>query len=250
MASTALALHHMQLPGSTASGTLTYTLVRSQRRTIGLEVGSNGLTVRAPLRASHSAIERVLHDKARWIADKLQHMQQRQAAQPRIVWQPQPHTDLPYLGGRLRLQLHPAAPCHGAVLAVGPGQWAVHLPGSAHTSASDLRAQAWAWWLRQAHQLFSERLQHYAPLLGVRWLSLRLSSARTRWGSAHSDGRIMLNAKLLHYRLPVLDYVVAHELAHLHEMNHSPRFWAWVAQVCPDHVALRAELRAHAAPQW
>ncbi len=69
-------------------------------------------------------------------------------------------------------------------------------------------------------------------------------------GSAHSDGRIMLNAKLLHYRLPVLDYVVAHELAHLHEMNHSPRFWAWVAQACPDHVALRAELRAHAAPQW
>ncbi len=107
MASTALALDHMQLPGSTASATLTYTLVRSQRRTIGLEVGSNGLTVRAPLRASHSAIERVLHDKARWIADKLQHMQQRQAAQPRILWQPQPHTDLPYLGGTLRLQLHP-----------------------------------------------------------------------------------------------------------------------------------------------
>ena len=121
---------------------------------------------------------------------------------------------------------------------------------AAQAGSSEIRALTWAWWLRQARQLLTERLQHYAPLLGVQWRSLRLSNARTRWGSAHSDGRIMLNAKLLHYRLPVLDYVVAHELAHLHEMNHSPRFWAWVAQVCPEHRQLRAELRQQAAPQW
>ena len=242
-------LEHVQLTGSAGHPTaLTYTLVRSQRRTIGLEVGGNGLTVRAPLHASHRAIEGVLHDRARWIADKLQHMQQRQAAQPRILWQP--HTDLPYLGGTLRLQLHPHAAAHGDVLAVGQGQWAVHLRGTPDASGSDIRMLAWAWWLRQARQVLTARLQHYAPLLGVRWQSLRLSNARTRWGSAHSDGRIMLNAKLLHYRLPVLDYVVAHELAHLHEMNHSPRFWAWVAQACPDHRALRAELRGQSAPQW
>lgn len=234
----------LQLP----HGPLTYTLVRSQRRSIGLEVSSAGLTVRAPLRASQVAIERVLHDKARWIADKLLHMHARQAAQTRIVWQPQ--TQLPYLGGTLHLQLHPAAPRGGEVLAIGPGQWALHLPCSAQAGSSEIRALTWAWWLRQARQLLTERLQHYAPLLGVQWRSLRLSNARTRWGSAHSDGRIMLNAKLLHYRLPVLDYVVAHELAHLHEMNHSPRFWAWVAQVCPEHRQLRAELRQQAAPQW
>ncbi len=61
-------------------------------------------------------------------------------------------------------------------------------------------AQAtWAWWLGQARSVFTERLQHYAPALGVAWRSLRLTNARTRWGSAKRDGSLMLNAKLLHY---------------------------------------------------
>lgn len=228
--------------------TLPYRLVRSQRRSIGLEVSAAGLLVRAPVRASQSAIERVLHDKARWIAQKLQFMQARQAGQTHIDWHS--HTALPYLGGTLQVQLHPYAPSNAQLLPTGPGQWAVHLRASASAETAQMRAITWAWWLRQARQLLNERLQHYAPQLGVQYRSLRLSNARTRWGSAHSDGRIMLNAKLLHYRLPVIDYVVVHELAHLHEMNHSPRFWAWVAQVCPEYRQLRAELRAQPAPLW
>ncbi len=88
------------------------------------------------------------------------------------------------------------------------------------------------------------------PELGVQWRSLRLSNARTRWGSAKVDGGIMLNWRLLHFRLPVLDYVVIHELSHLRVMDHSPRFWAVVASACPDYARLRAELRQHPAPDW
>lgn len=226
-----------------------YTLVRSARRSIGLEITPQGLLVRAPQRASQGQIDAVLRDKARWIHSKLQLVQTRQARHEHIDWGQHP-VHLPYLGGRLHLHLHPLAPANAPPLATGPQQWALHLPCAPDAPTAHIRQQAWVWWQGQARQLYTQRLQHLAPQLGVHWRQLRLAQARTRWGSAKQDGSIMLNTALLHYRLPLIDYVVAHELAHLHEMNHSPRFWAWVEKICPDYPALRAELRAQPMPQW
>jgi predicted metal-dependent hydrolase len=91
--------------------------------------------------------------------------------------------------------------------------------------------------------LFEERLNHYAPVLGVHWSALKLSNAAGRWGSAKSDGSIRLHWRLMHYRLCVIDYVVVHELSHLRHMNHSPKFWATVESVMPDYKQLKRELR-------
>ena len=77
-----------------------------------------------------------------------------------------------------------------------------------------------------------------------------MSSANTRWGSAKADGSIRLNWRLLHYRPAIIDYVVAHELAHLRVMDHSPRFWDTVATVVPDYAQLRSRLRDEPAPLW
>lgn len=225
-----------------------YLLVRSSRRSIGLEVGDSGLTVRAPQRASMAHIEAVLHDKAQWVLGKLGERHARSLQTPHITWQ---HgAQLPYLGGVLTLHLHPAAPRGGELLAVAEGSWVLHLHLPQDASPASVRAQANAWWLRQARSLLTERLQRFAPAVGVQWRSLRLSNARTRWGSAKADGSIMLNWRLLHFRLPVLDYVVIHELSHLRVMDHSPRFWAVVASACPDYLKLRAELRLQPAPDW
>ncbi len=76
-----------------------------------------------------------------------------------------------------------------------------------------------------------------------RYSALTLSSAGTRWGSCTIGGSIRLNWRLVHYALPLLDYVVVHELAHLREMNHSPRFWAVVGSVYADYDGARLELR-------
>ena len=104
--------------------------------------------------------------------------------------------------------------------------------------------------MRQASRVFTERMEHYAPLLGVHWKKLSLSSASTRWGTASADGGIRLNWRLIHFRLPVIDYVVAHELSHLRVMDHSPRFWDTVASVVPDYQVLRSQLRDDALPPW
>lgn len=226
-----------------------FTLVRSARRSIGLEISvAEGLIVRAPLRASERQIQALLQEKAAWIGSKLTLLQERQAAQVQIDWRN--HALVPFLDGQLQLALHPSAPRDGLLVAVAAQRWVLHLPCAEEASAPVLRSTLWAWWCRHARSLLTERLQHYAPQLGVHWRSLRLTDARTRWGSAKQDGSIMLNVKLLHYPQAVVDYVVVHELAHLHEMNHSPRFWAWVARACPDYRALRATLKAQAAPLW
>lgn len=224
-----------------------YLLVRSSRRSIGMEVSALGLTVRAPLRASHTVIESVLREKTRWILQKLSDRAVRVDSTPRVHWQD--GSSMPFLGGELQLRLHPQAPRTGELLSIGPQRWVLHLRADVEASAEQVRAVVAAWWLRHARQLLTERLQHYAPAMGVQWRSLRLSNARTRWGSAKADGSIMLNWRLLHYRLPVLDYVVIHELAHLRHMDHSPHFWAVVESVCPDYLQLRQALK-QPCPDW
>ena len=241
------ATHQILLPDGTR---VAYRLERAARRSIGFQVGAQGLAIRAPRWVTLAQLEEAIHEKARWIVQKLHEQRERtdQAQVQRISWV---HgAVLPFLGGQLTLHLHPAAPRGGSLLAVGEGAWALHLPVAQDASAAQVRAAVAAWWLRHARDLFAQRLRHYAPQLGVQWRSLRLSNARTRWGSAKSDGSIMLNWRLLHCRMDVLDYVVVHELSHLRVMDHSPRFWATVAEACPHYAALRAELREHASPLW
>jgi predicted metal-dependent hydrolase len=104
--------------------------------------------------------------------------------------------------------------------------------------------------MRQARRIFLERLNHFAPRLGVQWRRLALSNAGTRWGSASADGSIRLNWRLIHFRQSIIDYVVAHELSHLRVMNHSPRFWDTVRTVVPDYTELRGQLKEEALPRW
>jgi predicted metal-dependent hydrolase len=104
----------------------------------------------------------------------------------------------------------------------------------------------------RAREVFLERLVHYSAALGVALPRLALSAARTRWGSCSLKSGIRLNWRLIHFPRPVIDYVVAHELAHLREMNHSPRFWSVVEQLYPDYRTARDELKKLAAhcPYW
>ena len=82
----------------------------------------------------------------------------------------------------------------------------------------------------------------------MRYTRLALSSAQTRWGSASADGSIRLNWRLVHLPMSTIDYVVAHELAHLRHMDHSPRFWDVVRSVMPDYEVVRSGLRDDVLP--
>ena len=232
-----------------------YVFARGRRKTIGFVVGPEGLVVRAPRWTPLGEVDAALREKAPWILRKLQETHQRQVRQDsaRIEWRD--GTSLPLLGETVQIKLDPTHAFKGK----GAQLEAPTLDGSAralqvglpHTATPDqIKDTVQAWLMRQAKTHFTERLDHFAPQLQVRWSNLRLSNASTRWGSAKSDGSIRLNWRLIHFSSAVVDYVVAHELSHLREMNHSPRFWDTVRTVVPNYAQLRGQLKDDAVPQW
>ena len=229
-----------------------YEFQRGQRRTIGFSVGPDGLAVRAPRWTPLHEVEAALREKERWIVAKLGEARERHARieSNRIEWKD--GATLPFLGQPVTLVLDPRQQ-HGrggAVLAEGDGAGVLHI-GLPHTATPEqLRDVAQAWLMRQARRVFIARLDHFAPQLDVRWQKLSLSSAGTRWGSASADGSIRLNWRLIHFREPIIDYVVVHELAHLREMNHGARFWRHVQDVLPDYAERRGALQGEVLPDW
>lgn len=219
---------------------LDYTLLRSNRRTIGFVISDSGLRVTAPRWVLLRDIEQAIRDKQAWITAKLSLRQERAARLTELQMEWRDGARLPYLGGALTLRLHAAT--RAAVLHdAHAGELAVHLPADAEEQA--LKDLVKAWLQRQARALFAERLPVYAGQLGVQYRAFTLTSARTQWGSCTAAGMIRLNWRLMHFGHAQIDYVIAHELAHLREMNHSPRFWALVESVLPDYATARRVLR-------
>jgi predicted metal-dependent hydrolase len=229
-----------------------YALRRVRRRSIGFIVGTEGLSVSAPKWVGIGDIETALREKAAWILRKLaeqqERVQRRQAA--KVDWRD--GTDIPFLGETVIVVLDPRAT--GAVLdsaaetLPGVPSLTLHV-GLPHTASGEqIRDAVQSWLQRQARRVFQERVDHFARQLNVRCTRLALSSAQTRWGSASADGSIRLNWRLVHFALPTIDYVVTHELAHLREMNHSPRFWDVVRSVLPDYEQARGTLKDDVLP--
>lgn len=231
-----------------------YEFTRGKRRTIGFIVGAEGLTVRAPRWVALRDVDAAVKEKADWILRKLAETQQRHAKleAARIEWRD--GVSFPFLGEPVlvRLDPHHGFEGVGAMLDAGVGEKAriLRLALANNASPAQIQDAAQAWLMRQARRIFTERLDHFAPRLGVSWNKLTLSNASTRWGSARVDGAIRLHWRLVHFRMPVIDYVVAHELAHLRVMDHSARFWETVETVVPNYDDLRRQLKEQPVPKW
>ncbi len=209
-----------------------YHLRRSRRRTIGLAIDQRGLRVGAPLQARLGDIETLIREHGQWVLDKLADWQSRPAPGRLAVTE---GVVIFTLGEALTVTVTPGSRQRWLF-----SDQKLHLFVPPAVEARVVLEKA----LRdKARRVFAERLARYAPQLGVPAPPLRLSAARTRWGSCSHHGGISLNWRLILMPLPVVDYVVAHELAHLKEMNHSPGFWSVVQQLCPDWRARRLELR-------
>ncbi|MGZ5181898.1 MAG: M48 family metallopeptidase [Ramlibacter sp.] len=249
--------HHPQANRQAVLGGtfVAYEFKRARRRSIGFSVGPEGLTVTAPKWVPLGEVDTAVQGKAAWILSKLDAARERheRIESARIAWRD--GAAFPFLGEQVIVVLDPRGG-GGATLNTdaqalpGVPRLTLHVALPHPAGPAQIRDAVQAWLMRQAKRLFTERLDHYAPQLGVQWRKLVLSNAGTRWGTAHSDGTIRLNWRLIHFRLPVIDYVVAHELSHLRVMDHSPRFWDTVATVVPHYAQLRSQLRDEALPPW
>jgi predicted metal-dependent hydrolase len=214
-----------------------FRLRRARRRTIGFQIDDQGLTVSAPRWVSLREIEEAILEKERWIRSKLAQWQQWRALHGahRLRWVE--GATVPYLGGGLMLRLREDA---AAAQRLGRELTLTVPIGSSET---DVRTAAQDWYKKEAVQILRDRVLLLATRGAVRPYTWRLSSARTQWGSCNEDGRIRLNWRLVFFPIPVIDYVVAHELAHLKELNHGRSFWQEVERLMPDFRTARDQIK-------
>jgi predicted metal-dependent hydrolase len=209
----------------------------SRRRSIGIKVHRGEVVVSAPVRAPLEEIRAFVTQKADWIEKHLLRQRQSLINPPQ---RPQAGSNLNFLGRPLQLEAVPdlrGARLCGDRLELG-GDPLRH---------GDLLAR---WLQQQATVYLPERVQFFAPLVGVRPAEVRARYYKSRWGSCNSRGELQFNWLLMLAPPEVVDYVVVHELAHLRHFNHSSAFWQLVGQVMPDYARHRAWLKQQVIPSW
>jgi predicted metal-dependent hydrolase len=212
-----------------------YRLVRVPRRSIGMQIGLDGLTVRASRWISVREIEDVLAERAAWILRTLAAWRGRRRDVLPREWKS--GAPILFQGRELALALHPAR-----IRSIAADLF--HLTVR-HPSPQDEHAVATfvgRWLKDEALGVVAPRVAEYAARAGVAVPPARLSNARSEWGSCNHKGELRLSWRLILLPPPLADYVVAHEVAHLIELNHSPQFWAVVEKLFPGHAAARRAL--------
>ncbi|MCF8149926.1 MAG: M48 family metallopeptidase [Burkholderiaceae bacterium] len=205
--------------------------LKSGAKRLSMTIDERGLRIGAPRSVALTEIEAFVHGHGDWVLKKLGELAD--VTQPR-------HLTIKN-GARLPL-LDSEAEVH-----VLPGanrvRWVADILVLEARPEADLARLAVRALQQRALKHFAQRLDHFASQLELTVPQLRLSSAHTRWGSCSKHGGIRVNWRLIHLPTRLGDYVVAHEVAHLREMNHSPRFWSVVNSIYPDWKAARGELK-------
>ncbi|MCS7069379.1 MAG: M48 family metallopeptidase [Meiothermus sp.] len=237
-----------------------YTIRRStRRRTVGITIDVQGVRVAAPKRMPLEQVVALVNTKARWIAEKYADFKRRSGPRKRFV----SGEEFLYLGRRVSLQIQsdPGARPKRGRTQLGPSaqpelfdfdfsrtrpKAAVALKGkvlhvqanaSSMQSTKEVREILERWYRARAEEVIVRRVQHYADQLGWPMPKVLIRNQKKRWGSCNAKGELRFNWRLVMLPLPVLDYVVVHEMAHLKVLNHSPRFWALVEQIMPNYKA-------------
>lgn len=216
---------------------ISYTLTRSRRKSIGLQISQHGLRISAPLHTPLSHIDSVLQQKAGWITKKLAQWHEKKS----LVLDWSLDTVYPLLGEPWRIALKPT----GEIAMAQSFDHEPPQPLAIALTPRQIEIFVMNWYQQQAIDCFQQRIGIYAQRLALPAPPFRLSQAKTRWGSCNSRGFITLNWRLIQLPLHLIDYVVAHELAHIIEMNHSKAFWAVVKKVCPGYRVVRRELKEY-----
>lgn len=213
---------------------LDYPIVRSQRRSVAICMNPDGsFEVRAPLHLPESRIDAFVLSKLGWITEK-QSLLQKRSEERANAWKQVPEM-VPLLGADrpVLVDTSERAPRwrDGAFLLT---------TADPETARSQLAALCRV----LAERELPDIAAHWAALVGRSPDRVKIGAARTSWGCCTSLGEITFSWRLMTAPLPCVDYVVVHELCHLSELNHSPRFWALVERQIPDWRERREELQA------
>jgi len=201
------------------------TIIRSKRKTFALEVKRDGsLVVRVPQRATRAQIETLISQKGDWIKAKQELVKSQYPPVP-----PREYVNgegFLYLGQSYQLAMVDGA----AEPLVLSDQFYL-----ARQALPEAQLVFKAWYRQQAFDVISRRVEWYASRDGFVYQRVKISQARTRWGSCSPTGALSFSWRLVIAPLRAIDYVVVHELVHLQVKNHSRDFWGKVETLMPDY---------------
>ncbi len=217
---------------------LTFRVRRSTRRhTIGITVYPDGrLVVAAPCDCPLTTIDDSLRRKLPWVRRKRAELAARPSPAPRHWVEGE---RLPYLGASFPLAIVAGA---AAPVRLSGGRFLMD-----RAAIPDAPRHMQDWYLRHADVYLRARVVTLAPMLHVSPTLVQVSDLGRRWGTCDSRGRVRFHWQVVLFPRPVIGYIVVHELAHLHELDHSSRFWRHVEAIVPDHRRHRLWLREQAA---
>ena len=219
---------------------LTYRIIRTKRRkkTLSLHIEHDGsIVIRALSHLLTAAVGKFFNEKKPWIDKKL-----RQIAVERGDHKPKEFVsgeDFYYLGGRHKLQIS-AKTDHQRPFFFTDDTFC--LDERCQEKAKDLFV---TWYKEQAEITIRERLHVYREQMQLSPKRERITSAKHQWGGCSSRNTLSFSWRLMMAPLSVIDYIVVHELAHIKEKNHSPRFWKIVETTLPDYRHRRNWLKRH-----
>jgi len=212
---------------------LTYELIRSNRKTVAIHITKDAtVELRAPFHTPKSEIDRFVFSKQDWINKQLAIRDQTLKKQAAFT--------LNY-GNSITLQGNNYPLTARVGNRIGFDGKSFFLPYG--LSAEEIKDAVIQIYKLVAKRLLTNKVVDYARQLGVSPAGIRVTSAKTRWGSCSNKNSISFSWLLVIADDNVIDYVVAHELAHIREHNHSDRFWAIVASIMPDYKARKKQLR-------
>lgn len=217
---------------------ISYTLIRTKRKTVAIQVKSDGsVAVRAPQRLAKREIDRVVQQKEGWILAHQQQMQQRQQAQESFCLS---DGRLPLLGGWLPITYTDTKTpfCSQGTCFLARGEEA------------ELWEQAERLYRSIAREQLERRVADYANRMGVHPTGLRITGAKGRWGSCSGKNSLNFSWRLILAPEPCVNYVVVHELCHILHHDHSPAFWQEVERWFPDWQQCREQLGQLARQPW
>jgi predicted metal-dependent hydrolase len=204
-------------------GSFKKTIIRSRRRTICLTITDNAeLVIKAPTFTPMSFIQDFVNQKSRWIQKKIAEMKSRPKAKQKEY---ENGEEFLYLGEKYQLRIAPSKiPVHlKDELVISTKVWPHH------------KEALKKWYKKEAEAVIKDRCSIFSEIMNCSPRSIRISHAMKRWGSCTRSGKLNFSWRLVMTPLPIIDYVIVHELAHLHHLNHSKNFWQVVKNTIPDY---------------
>lgn len=211
---------------------------RTQRsRSLSIRIKNEAVHVKMPQHVSLSEVRDLLDKKTSWIQANLQRQQTALAAVKKTC---QAGELFCFMGKHYPLCIQPADTTKVSISQNNQLIVCSHdvSPKAVYTCLLD-------WYQQQALYHLTQQTHALAGQLGYCPSSLRIKSYRSKWGSCSNAGAINYNWRLIMAPVDIMRYVIAHELCHLIEMNHSPKFWQLVATLDGDYKAHRLWLKQH-----